>query len=72
MKIETKYSIGDIFSINDTQYWTLHCTAITVKGSGKVEYCLEWIGNGDFREQWITAERMKILGIEKKKGKEKV
>lgn len=61
MKIETAYDIGDEFCIDGE--WRADCTAITIRASGQVEYQLEWLGDADFKSEWLTRERIEILGI---------
>lgn len=66
MKIETEYSIGDTFVI--TGGWLAVCTAITVHSLNQVEYRLEWIGETEFCEEWLSKERMDALGIIRKEN----
>lgn len=61
MKIETAYGIGDRFTVDGE--WRAVCTAITIRASGQVEYQLEWLGDADFKSEWLTQERIEILGI---------
>lgn len=61
MKIETKYNIGDSFRIIGG--WKAVCTAITIRASGQIEYQLEWIGDANFKAEWLTAETIRLLGI---------
>ena len=65
MKVETDYDIGDVFTIDGG--WRACCTAILIRASGQVEYQLEWLGDAQFRSDWLTRERIEILGIERKK-----
>lgn len=66
MKIETKYSIGDEFKADDR--WYCVCTALTIRASGQVEYQLEWMGDAEFKAEWLTAERLELLGLTKVEG----
>jgi hypothetical protein len=69
MKIETAYDIGDEFCIDGE--WRAVCTAILIRASGQVEYQLEWLGNAEFKSEWLTRERIEILGarrVSKVKG----
>lgn len=63
MTIDTAYDIGDVFIIDSM--WRAVCVSILVRASGQLEYQLEWLGDAEFKSEWITADRMKILGIEK-------
>lgn len=65
MKIETDYDIGDEFIVDGG--WRACCTAILIRASGQVEYQLEWLGDAQFRSDWLTRERIEILGIGRKK-----
>lgn len=53
--------IGDTCVI--TEGWKASITALTVRASGQVEYQLEWIGDGELKSDWLTLERMRLLGI---------
>jgi len=53
--------IGDKCVISDR--WEASITAITMRSSGQVEYQLEWVGDGELRSDWLTAERMRLLGF---------
>ena len=64
MKADTFYDIGDIFTIDGE--WRAVCTAIILRASGQVEYLLEWLGNAAFKSEWLTRERIEILGILRK------
>lgn len=64
MKVDTFYDIGDIFTIDGE--WRAVCTAITLRASGQVEYLLEWLGDAAFKSEWLTRERIEILGILRK------
>ena len=64
MTITTRYSIGDKFRVAEDR-WILAITAITVRASGQVEYQLEWVGNGDFRSEWLTEGQIDLLGLAK-------
>lgn len=66
MKVETDYSIGDLFYIDDI--WGAVCTAITIRASGQVEYLFEWLGNAEFRSEWFTRERIELLRIKRISG----
>jgi len=61
MKIETKISIGDIVLLFSDPKWKTVCTAITIRASGQIEYLLEWVTEGELKEEWITAERLDCL-----------
>lgn len=61
MKVETAYDIGDRFCIDGE--WRAVCTAITIRASGQVEYQLEWLGDAEFKSEWLTRERIEILGV---------
>lgn len=61
MKIETAYDIGDVFTVDGE--WRAVCTAITIRASGQVEYQLEWLGDAEFKAEWLTRERIEILGV---------
>jgi hypothetical protein len=63
MKVETDYSTGDVFCINDK--WKAVCTAITIRASGQVEYQLEWLGDAEFKSDWLTRERIELLGVKR-------
>ena len=54
-------TIGDRCVISDR--WEAFVTAITLRSSGQVEYMLEWFGDGELRSDWLTAPRMRYLGI---------
>ena len=64
MKVDTFYDIGDIFTSDGE--WRAVCTAIILRASGQVEYLLEWLGNAEFKSEWLTRERIEILGILRK------
>ena len=64
MKVDTFYDIGDIFTIDGE--WRAVCTAIILRASGQVEYLREWLGNAEFKSEWLTRERIEILGILRK------
>ena len=64
MKVDTFYDIGDIFTIDGE--WRAVCTAILIRASGQVEYQLEWLGDAVFKSDWLTRERIEILGILRK------
>lgn len=73
MTFTTEYSIGDRFIVRGDR-WEFVITAITIRASGEVEYCLEWVGNASFNSEWITGEKMKLLQfdkIEENKGEHK-
>ena len=69
MKVDTDYDIGDEFIIYGG--WRAVCTAILIRASGQVEYQLEWLGDAQFRSDWLTRERIEILGIARKKREAK-
>lgn len=63
MKVETDYDIGDVFCIADS--WKAVCTAVTIRASGQIEYKLEWLGDAEFRSEWLTRERIELLGLKR-------
>lgn len=63
MKVETDYDIGDVFCIDGK--WQAVCTAITIQASGQVDYQLEWRGDAEFRAEWLTRERIELLGVKR-------
>ena len=65
MKVDTDYDIGDEFIVDGG--WRAVCTAILIRASGQVEYQLEWLGDAVFKSDWLTRERIEILGISRKK-----
>ena len=65
MKVDTDYDIGDVFIVDGG--WRACCTAILIRASGQVEYQLEWLGDAVFKSDWLTRERIEILGIARKK-----
>lgn len=51
--------------------WEAVITAYTVRASGQTEYQLEWIGDGELKSDWLTLERMRLLGVKlSRDGKE--
>ena len=65
MKVDTDYDIGDEFIVDGE--WRAYCTAILIRASGQIEYQLEWLGDAQFKSDWLTRERIKILVISRKK-----
>lgn len=63
MKVETDYDIGDVFCVADC--WKAVCTAITIRASGQVDYQLEWLGDAEFKAEWLTRERIELLGLKR-------
>lgn len=61
MRVETDYCIGDVFTVDGE--WRAVCTAITIRASRQVEYQLEWLGDAEFKAEWLTRERMENLGV---------
>lgn len=57
----SRFKIGDAVRIDTA--WTAVITAITFRASGEVEYQLEWRGDGLFKSEWFSAERMDLVGI---------
>jgi hypothetical protein len=67
MVVNTKYSIGDEFIIED------RCNAVVadieISGNKNVVsavYKLEWTSDGCFKHEWFTEDRLLLLGIGKR------
>lgn len=38
-------------------------TAVTELATGQVENKLGWVGDGELKSEWMTLERMRLLGF---------
>ena len=56
-----KIQFGDECVISDR--WKAVVTAATERATGQVEYQLEWVGDGELKSEWMTQERMRLLGF---------
>lgn len=59
--LDARPQIGDRCIVSER--WEAVVTAYTARASGQREYQLEWIGDGELKSDWLTLERMRLLGI---------
>lgn len=59
--LDARPQIGDRCIVSER--WEAVITAYTARASGQREYQLEWIGDGELKSDWLTLERMRLLGI---------
>ena len=59
--LDSRPQIGDRCIVSER--WEAAITAFTTRASGQTEYQLEWIGGGELKSDWLTLERMRLLGI---------